>query len=308
MSLYFDRRIRVSLPSAQAASAALGVVDVSGGVALDAALKYKFSVEKRRGSKKPDSLKLEVYNLSATTFSHLAADKQRIVLQAGYSSATETSALVSELPTLFDGEIFYAKRERSGSDIVATVEARAVPSSFSGHVVATAAGRVSMTAVLNETLSKIFSDPSVNVGIGQQNLGQDVVLSNGVYFDGTYTQVLNSITDILDCDQWIEDGKLHIVNRASQADTAAVLLSQSSGLIGIPAKTKIDLTALRGKNRKQTDGWTVKSLLNGTIRQGRIVTVDSHFAGKFTVGAYSVVHTGETDGQDWYTEFTGIPV
>ena len=80
-----------------------------------------------------------------------------------------------------------------------------------------------------------------------------------------------------------------------------VSLSPSGGLIGTPEQTE--------------DGIKARCLLNPLLNLNKLVHIDNDNvqqvkdgSGLWT-GVYKIIaikHTGDTRGQDWYTDFTGI--
>jgi hypothetical protein len=95
--------------------------------------------------------------------------------------------------------------------------------------------------------------------------------------------------------QWsIQDGVLQVLAPSETTLETVYVLNSSSGMIGSPEKGE--------------DG-TIKgvSLLQGDIRPGRRIQFDSKMV-KGTFKTERVIHTGDTWGQNWYTELEAKPI
>jgi hypothetical protein len=108
---------------------------------------------------------------------------------------------------------------------------------------------------------------------------------------------------------FIDDGKVNLIKAADPPRGQVVSLSPNSGLIGTPEMTE--------------DGIKAKCLLNPMLKLNGLVHIDnSHVemsadlalaasvsGGGLSTGIYKIIqftHTGDTRGNDWYTDFVGI--
>jgi hypothetical protein len=104
---------------------------------------------------------------------------------------------------------------------------------------------------------------------------------------------------------FIDDGKINLVKATDPPRGDTISISPASGLIGTPEMSE--------------DGIKGKCLLNPMLKLNGIVHIDnSHIelssgvalhGGSLSTGIYKIIefsHTGDSRGDDWYTEFTGI--
>lgn len=115
------------------------------------------------------------------------------------------------------------------------------------------------------------------------------------------------------CEWSIEDGKLNFVPLTSYTPGQAVVLNSGTGMIGTPKMT--------------IQGLVVRSLLNSNIKSGGQIKIDNASMASLKInipyagldvapgtdadGAYTsrvVQHTGDTRGQEWYTDMICVAV
>lgn len=132
-------------------------------------------------------------------------------------------------------------------------------------------------------------------------------------------QIMNGLAHRQGCDWFIEDGKVNLVPNGGTLPGPMEVLTPASGLIGVPKLT--------------IGGINVRCLLNPKIRTGARIQIDNKLVAQLNqqtpflndVGAvvpdmqgqpdgngiykaHSVTHTGDTRGQEWYTNTIGVSI
>jgi hypothetical protein len=221
-----------------------------------------------------------MYNLSPATIIFIEQRIGRISVLAGYG----------QLPQLlFLGDIAPGGvvTERQGADRVTTVEAGDGQADFSQT-------RFDFHFGPGTPVSLVLATMVAETGL---ILGTAAPLpprqyATGVTFFGLLRAALDEVVGAEG--RWsIQDGVLEIRLRGQPVPEPAVVLNSLTGLIGSPTRTD--------------DGVNATSLLRPDIRPGRIAQLLSEsFTGFVRVAR--VVHTGDTEGNDWTTEIEGKPL
>jgi hypothetical protein len=107
----------------------------------------------------------------------------------------------------------------------------------------------------------------------------------------------------------VQDGRLQILRGDAARPGTALLVSQDTGMIGVPeyGAPQAAATTAAGKTKKgKAPVLTVRTLLYPTVTPGGLIKVESRAVrGIFRVER--VVHTGDTFGADWTTTIEAKP-
>lgn len=285
----------------------VGLTVVAGDKALDLSeLRVEFQTTQLdvEGGYPPGA-RIRVVNLAPETTKKIEKEYQRVILQAGYQNGN--------YGVIFDGTIKWIRRGRldakdSFMDIMA------------------ADGDLARYAVLSKTLAAGWTSQDVAKAINEKTepMGTKVDpagLTGGVtgirgkaLFGLAYAKA-GDLARTEDSTWSIVDGKMVFTKLTGYRDGEAVVLNANSGLIGVPEAT--------------VEGVRVRCLLNPKIKMGCRIQVDNKnintttvkepgyprfgdrpfFASTTADGFYRVVvaeHLGDTHGQDWYTDITGL--
>lgn len=241
-------------------------------------LSMDFSVTKSR-KRSSNKAEISLWNVAPDSLGVLQSPGCEVRLVAGYA---EASGLV------FEGQI--AKRgvtiEWARPQLKVKIEAGDGESALS---------RVSAGISLDAGAS--FRDAvracCLDMGIATGNLddvaGIDRQFAGGFVAVGPTRDILTRLLRDVGCEYSIQNGALQaLAPRAARRETA-VLLNETSGLVGTPSKTK--------------DGIEAKSLLQPRILPGSLVQVESiEVEGIYVVS--EVTHSGSTRGGEWYSGMT----
>ena len=289
------------------------VVGTTGGAGLDlSALRVTFSVQNAT-AQTPKSLIARIYNLSKETAATVQREFTRVILSAGYQDAPGV---------LFNGQIRQTKLGReSATDTFL-------------EITAADGDEVYSTGIISQTLAA--GATSVDVFREIVSAGGPLGLTAGtpppatiksirpIVLHGAIRDLCRTLAASTGTSWSITDGALNFtpLRPVSTAPQQAVVLSPSTGLIGIPNQTidGIEGTCLLNAQIK-IDGYVKLdgSLINaGSVDRnvmgtsgGNLVGTGSNqsVAGLSPSGTYRVVfveHEGDTRVDAWYTTFIGF--
>lgn len=284
MSILFDRRYSVTIGQ-------LGQqgTEITG-------LRASFRVEKKRASKNPNTMTLDLYNTNKSTAALAQQKDAAIVLKAGYAGDVT-------LPVLYSGDIFTAYQSRRAADHILHIECgTAVQKLKTSRIKISKSGGGSMKDALTDALKQL--------GLPVKNLSLekivDFLFDNGISVEGDAKSIMDQITKSLNSDWWIDDGEVNVIPRTDATNEIAFVLNKNTGLVGIPAKARVDIGTK--ENEKDKEGWNFRALLNASIRPGRLCQIESEFTERkvFVAEAVNCTYTCDTHGQEWYVDTEGV--
>lgn len=278
------------------------LVVAAGQQGIDlSALRLKFST-RQCDLQTPNTATIRVYNLADATAQQIQTEFTRVVLQVGYEGG--------DFGVLFDGTIVQVRRGRESAidnyvDIIAADGDEAL--NFAIVSAAIAAGSTFRDRV--DALSKAM-------GVGQSHVADlpAGALPRGRTYYGMARDHMRGAAVSTDTKWSIQNGQLQVIPREGYLPTEAVVLSATTGMIGVPEQTQ--------------DGIRVRCLLNPRIKIGARVNIDNKsvqqahlalgvegsamnaFLPSITDdGFYRVVvaeHEGDTRGGPWYSNLICI--
>jgi hypothetical protein len=153
-------------------------------------------------------------------------------------------------------------------------------------------------------VDKVMEAVSKSIGVGLGNAvgkiregnfrGGLTEFTKGISLSGKSADVLDELTRTTGLEWSIQDGQLQMLKEGESVDLEndAVRLDISSGLIGSPET---------GEDKEKKPIVKARSLLQGTLRPGRMVNIDSRqIKGFFRVE--KVTHSGDSWGSEWYSD------
>ncbi|MCK3654215.1 hypothetical protein A4G19_15885 [Pasteurellaceae bacterium Macca] len=242
-------------------------------------LRVAFEIEKTI-NEKPNPASIHIWNLNRNHLNQLLSKQlNEVSLDVGYG----------ELRMIYQGEILQAKIKRDGLDFVMSLECADGYTDYSTarSAVTLKAGSTDEQIVteIQKTLKK--TQKGAMAFTSQRQLPRGKVLS------GDSREILNRIAKNHQADWSIQDGKLIFLPKAYTLHEEAVLLSQQSGMIGMPEHTD--------------EGLEVKCLLNPALQIGGVIQVDSiidHFDGEYKI--VKLAHSGDNYQGDWLSKMTVV--
>ena len=255
-------------------SATIGDVRITG-------LRMSFKVAKTAG-REPNTMELAITNLSAQSRAALQDADVPVTVEAGYRDTARV---------LFVGNIRNITHTRTGADWVTRLrsgdgekairDARVNVSLAPGATLADAVGTVAkaLGAPLGNALKKAKAG---DFG------GAFAAFSGGVTLHGPAATQMDRLLATAGYTWSIQDGVLQLLRADEPNDETAVVLSPTSGLVGVPEF-----------GEKQS--LRARSLLQPDLRPGRRVQLESE-AARGLYRCETVTHVGDTAGGDWYSE------
>jgi hypothetical protein len=290
-SVTFGRKYRVLIAGNTAnKEGKITAIDVSQ-------LRVTFEIEKTYRSR-ANYAYIAIYNLWESTESDLVKNGSRVIVEAGYDNGI--------YGTIFDGDIIQFIREKENNlDYVLTLVCLDGDSFLNHNLI-----KLTLNAGQNkrQIIDAICKRALVSTEISR--ISPDISnerLPRGKVLFGDPKQYLEDVTKEQNGTFYMENGKAFITKYSDEPPTTALVVSPSTGLIGVPEQTQ--------------DGANFKLLLdprinllsmikidNSTIRQLRQeperypIPLDND--GQYQV--YRMRHVGDSRGNDWYTEIEGF--
>lgn len=232
-------------------------------------LRIAFSVEKK-AARESSKATLTINGLSKQTQALFDAADLPVIIEAGY---------LEQFGAVFVGKAYRTTHNRTPPDVSTTLEC-----ADGGAEVRTAKG--AWTYGKGAQTARIIRDVVAGLGLplssGSRITPNPATVPNGWAFAGLAANALDAITKATDLSWSIQDGQVQILDGAISGDgEEAVVLSQTTGMIGAPQEGEVDSVT---KQRR----FTVRCLIQPRIRPERLVKIESTKAPKLS-GLYRVV-------------------
>ncbi|WP_236225606.1 phage protein [Pseudomonas pseudonitroreducens] len=271
-------------------------------------LRIRFSV--RRGDlKTPNSADIRVYNVSDQTAQRAQKEFERIVLQAGYAG---------NFGVIFDGTIKQVRRGReSQTDTYIDITAADGDSAYNFAVMNTSLAAGSTPDDHLQAALKSMESRGITMGEGAA-LSENKLPRGKVMF-GMARDYLDTLGKTQDLSWSFQDGKLTLIPNTAYLPGEAVVVNSATGMVGLPEQTQ--------------NGITVKMLLNPSVKIGRRLQINNASIQQYRYGlsildtnsnlwvknssflsadgfyrSIVVNHSGDTRGNEWYTDVICLAV
>lgn len=302
------------------------VADQNGkGIELGA-LRVTFEV--RRGdTQTPNTCDVKVWNLSAATSNALrhrgASEFTQLSLKVAYQGQPLAQIFYGSIKQVRQG-----REDQKDSYIAITAADGDEAYNFAPIAFTLAAGSTPLTAVqsmLSVMAQAALGSPTGGSGGQPITQGYSPTLNTnrsirGRCYYGATKDELRDLAASQDCSWSIQDGKLTFIPKTGYIPAPPVLITPSTGLIGVPEVTQ--------------NGLGVRTLLNPAIKIGQTIKLDSTDINQLRFGLdlasnasnptlsqgaskinsdglYYVMraeHFGDTRGVSWYTDLTCLAV
>lgn len=236
---------------------------------------------------------LRIYNLTKSTANKVFQRDSTIGLRAGYDDSIDY---------LFKGKIRNVFKERNGADVITRVIARG-GTSFEKPVINQTLGR-------NTQLTQIIRACAESIGyplVIDESQFQDVdPYISGYTLIGDPTKQLNTLAQIHGFSYVLENDRLVIVRGGQFRQGQPVIISESTGMEGIPeiTETGCDVNVRLNPRLKIGGRIDVQSELR-TFNFSNIYYQDvPENAGSGIYRIFRLEHTGDSWGDDWTTSIT----
>ena len=245
----------------------------------------------------PNLAKIDIWNLNRDNQNRIKNVSDKVLLRAGYED---------DAGLIFKGEIRNIQKVRQDTDLITRIWAgsndQGVKNGFLNY---TAAANTQIKSIIEEA-AKTFGD--VVVGRIDDLIGANKI--KGESFSGSTRSILDRLKEDYGIDWFVEDGKLNVIKAGNTLNTkqTAVVISSTTGMIGIPAVTERGVMA--------------KTLLDHNLKIGKFFKIQSQtesvqlgnlfFRGiDRAIGdgfykAIKIIHDGDTHANLWQTTVEGI--
>ena len=280
------------------------LVTTDAGAALDfSMLRMKFAI-KKTDAQSPNTASIRIYNVSKATASRLRKEFTHINLQAGYAPSPGI---------IFSGNIKQVRLgSENGTDTFVDIAAADGDQGYNEAIVSAtlAAGASQRDQIVASARPMAPTGAMVVNGSNGSN-----VLPRGKVLYGMARDYLRLSAKSLSASWSIQDGVIQFIALTGVLPDQMVVLNSKTGLVGTPEQTG--------------DGIKARCLLNPLLKIGGKVQINEHdiqeaalpdTAKDATVNKpvaierdgvyrlYVVEHTGDTHGQDWYSDLTCLGV
>lgn len=232
---------------------------------------------------------IRLFNLSKLKFSK----GLKIVLKAGY---------VDTLDTIFIGTVQNVLKERQGADIITRLICRS--ETVVGFINQSFGANVDVTTLI-KACSNALGYPAV---IDDSQFADVAPYAGGYALQGDALTTLNKLATTHGFQHSVENGRRVIVRNGFERNTSPFIISQLTGMEGIPQITEV--------------GVDVAMRLSPKIRIGGLIKIESEFktfnfsnlyfqnvpesAGTGSYRVQRIEHEGDTWGDSWTTRVTGV--
>ena len=258
----------------------------------------------------PKYAEIYIYNLSAKTMNLLAGDDNQIkdtqvILEVGYKS--------KPLTVIFKGTVFQYRRGRDNQTDTWLC------------VLAQSSDAYKQTAVINQSvpagvsitdMSQVLMNEAQKYNIEQGHTTElsDQQYARGRVFFGSLDRHIQQFCADNNIDFHVSDDVLNMYKLGKYIEKPAILLTRTTGMIGMPQLTTEGLNVscllnpqiTRGARivvdlgNLQTEGYDVQYGKQGVDQPQKNANTATNKQGYFIV--QSVEHFGDNRGNDWYTQ------
>lgn len=269
---------------------------------------------KKTSDEKPNTAEVKVTGLSADSRGRAYKMKgQRLTLVAGYG---EDAAVI------FVGDIRFIESKRENADWVTKFEAGDGERNVQ-HARASQSfkGGTKATDIAKSLIGKMKLNPGTAMDVLKGKAGADKLFTGGFTAHGSAAKNLSKVLKPLGLEWSIQDGKLQLLPIRGVTAETAVLLSPDTGLVGSPEQSTPEKSSKNqaaeiddeladefesGAAESKPAYLKIRSLLQPSIRPGRQILLQSEARNGY-FRCVNVDHSGDTDGQDWYSDAETLP-
>lgn len=268
-----------------------------------------------------------IYNLTADTENKLVMEGDRLIIEAGYEGQISTGEPetdeqgnqmtnpdgTAKIKTtdisygkIFDGKIIWPSRSReSNVDYVLTLMAIDGDAPLNLSFISKTVDRGLNARKVVETVAN-DSEVKTPINAITEGLSEQIFPRGKVFFGRPYDYI-EDVCRGNAASFYVEDGNLNVVKMTDPAKDEAVVLSPANGLIGTPQQIQF--------------GVSFRTLLNPSLHLLSMVKLQNVQFNEMTATPgqaiqpmdpdwiyqiISLVHRGDTRGNDWYTECQAI--
>lgn len=259
----------------------------------------------------PNNAFIRIYNMSDDTSKSIQKEFTRVTLQAGY----ETGAF----GIVFDGTIKQIRRGRiNATDTYLDILAAEADLNLNFGVVNKTLAKGTK---VSEQVQSYADAMDIPVGYTSYGVGNPQLIRGKVQY-GMARDGMRDIARTTQTSWSVQNGKIQVIPLTGYAPGEAVKINSATGMIGLPEQTQEGISARVLLNPKIQIGTQVQ-IDNASIQRAQFqlhfgTTGEQERAINETLlpsiaddGFYRVLvveHSGDTRGQEWYTDITCLTV
>lgn len=255
-------------------------------------LRITFSIDKsiQSNTKKPNSTVITIFNLSQTSRNRLSEIDDIVILKAGYDNDLP-------LQTIFTGNITDITHLKAFPNVETQITVSDGYKNLRDGFTTISLGKGKTFKDLISSITKDFNLSTLKIASSDL---PDIVFSKGFQFTGPTKNLLDDLTKSASLDWSIQNGALKIENKNNPTLGKTVLLTKSTGMVGVPRRiTFIEDASTKDEQKK---GWELDCLLQPTVEPGDLVKVQSEEIKEATFfKVRELKHMGDSHGRDWST-------
>lgn len=278
-------------------------------------LRFSFSIEKG-STKSPNKCSLKIYNMAESTRKLVEVIGNVCILKAGYADDVGPVQI-------FTGNIIRYVTVRENADWITEIE-------MQDGFIEYRDSKISVTYAKGATVTQVVTDLSKKFDLPVRKLPDDIAAKqypSGFAFVGRVRDAMDKACQMAGLDWSIQGREIQVVKKGGAFKKTAIVLSSYSGMLGSPAQdaqvmtekaaAKIGYTkksagvrTLKELNRDgvyeenlQVLGFKVNSLLQPTVEPGALIQVKSKGIDGEFFKVETLLHVGDTHGQDWSSQF-----
>jgi hypothetical protein len=257
----------------------LQVTDLAGNGLDLSEFRIVFHVE-AHDAEHPGSAVIRVYNLTPQTMNQIQTEFTVVTLQAGYQNGPFAAIFVGTLkqfrkgkenPTTVFLDLLCADWDfmNIGTAMNVSIGKGSTPSQAIALMIAAANNVQSQVNPLSPALSL---NPDTQQFLAKSGVSPYV---RGKVLYGSSSRIMRSTASSLNASWSIQKGVLQVIPFDGYLESEAVVLSQSSGVVGIPTVTN--------------EGIEIKCLMNPLLHVGGTVKLDNALVNQFTAALGNII-------------------
>lgn len=244
----------------------------------------------KTAEKEPNTAAVTVFNLSEQSRAAMQKKGLKVIVEAGYTGT---------IAQLFSGDARQVDHVREGPSWLTKIQCG---DGETAYQYATVSENFRPGTAFGDVFAKVARATGWDVTDATATVRAAVptVFRQGYAACGRASAEVDRLLRGRGLEWSVQDGRLQVLGLGKVTRETAVVLSAATGLIGSPA---LGTPAKKGKPALMK----IKSLLQPELRPGRRVRVQATAVnGDFRV--VTVTHSGDTHGQEWYSEIECSPI
>lgn len=248
----------------------------------------------------PNLAKIDIYNPNNDTISLINDDDPIIILKAGYEGATGL---------IFKGRLRNAFTNRISENRVITLYAGDGQREWESAIInKTYSENFKLKELVVDVLSTFLESGELSFGTLQDMDNREANKITGLTLSGSTKDVMDKLASDYNLVWSIQDNEIVVTDEDRSIDsTEAVLVNQTTGMIGSPTLTEIgaDVTTLLNPDLLPNVAFKIESVSTNVALPGLQFRTLPRTTAEGLYRAFEVVFSGDTHGNNWYSTARG---